>query len=270
MRRVLFVCLLLLPLAACASPYFGAKLGRMSGSVAVMWVGENNFVYLPGLHQEQTFKFETATTGRLIEPGLMYTDGGSIPRFAQAFTGFSPWGYGPAYIIHDWIFYGRHCLVDSGLPGQEAYNDAWRFRDVNGDLSLPHGHPRRHAVTFNESSLILAEVIKTLIDHGKVQPRSLPGEIISAAVDSPIAATLWDKEGECKGARVTPRHIARAWMRAVGHMNGEPPRTWRLSPREIADAKKYKEDAGNFLRQLSPDLDRPTQKRTAPVVAQAN
>jgi hypothetical protein len=259
----------MLPLAACVSPYLTAKLGRMSGSVVTMWVGESKFVYVPG-RPGQTFAFETATTGRLIEPGLMYTDGGSIPRFAQAFQGFSPWGYGPAYIIHDWVFYGHHCYIDSGLPGQARFNDSARFSDVDGDSTKPHGHPRRHAVTFDESALILAEVIKTLIDYGQVPPRTVPGELISAAVDSPIAAALWDKEGACEDGRVEPRHIAIAWLRTLGDMSRPPPSTWKLSPWEIAEARKYESDARQFLRAVSPEADRPRQGAKSPEVAQAN
>jgi hypothetical protein len=263
------VVLLMLPLTACVSPYFEAKLGRISGSLATVWVGEEKFVYVPA-RSHQTLKFETATTGRLIEPGLMYTDGGSIPRFAQVLKGFSPWGYGPAYIIHDWVFYGHHCYLDRGLPNQNRYADARRFADVNGDPSLPHGHPRRHAVTFHESALILAEVVKTLIDYGQVQPRSTPGELISAAVDSPLAAAIWDREGACTDGRVEPRHIAIVWLRTYGDMDRDPPRTWKLSAWEIQEARKHQASARRFLESVNPMAPPPRQPARAPTVAQAN
>jgi len=107
-------------------------------------------------------------------------------------------------------------------------------------------------VGFDDSALILAEVIKTLIDHGQVASRSLPGELISAAVDSPIAATLWNKEGSCEDGRVVPRHIAIVWMRTNGHMKGKPPPQWRLSPWEIHEARQYEGYARRFLESVNP------------------
>src|ERR1019366_6291836 len=69
-----------------------------------------NGVYIPS--PASSFAFTTTRSGKVIQPGLMYTDGGSIPRIAQIFGGFSPWGFGPAYAVHDWIFFGRHCILD--------------------------------------------------------------------------------------------------------------------------------------------------------------
>jgi hypothetical protein len=266
MRKLAFVMAASMTLAGCVSPYFLAKLGRISGPVVIMWVGENKFVYVPG-RKDQSFAFETATTGRVIEPGLMYTDGGSIPRFTQAFQGFSPWGYGPAYVIHDWIFYGRHCYVDRNLPGQEFYEDATRFADVNGDSLKARDHPRYKPISFDESALVLAEVIKTLVDYGQVPPRNVPAELISMAVDSPFALALWNQEGACDGQRVDPRHIAIAWLRTVGK-NRLPPPTWRLSAGEVIEAQKYFGYAEQFIRSVSPDGLPPKQGTKPPIVDQ--
>ncbi len=268
MRRVAFAALLLLPLAACVSPYIDAKLGRISGSVTAVWVGENKFVYVPGW-RGRPFAFETATTGRLIEPGLMYTDGGSIPRFAQAFEGFSPWGYAPAYIVHDWIFFGRHCYVDRELPGQERYADGKKFADVNGDpLTGPH-HPRHRPITFNESALVLAEVIKTLVDYGQVPPRNGPAQLISSAVDSPFAMSLWNAEDACAAQRVHPRHIARVWVGTVGP-HAAAPDNWKLSQWEKAEARKYFAEAAIFLKSVLSDALPPKQQALPPVVPLQN
>ena len=117
MKRAAIVAALCLVLSACVSPYFAAQPGPMRGAVFVMWVGEEKFVYVPG-PDGKNLAFETTSLGRVIAPGMMYSDGGSIPRAAQVFRGFSPWGFGPAYIIHDWIFYGRHCYVD---PDDDHY-----------------------------------------------------------------------------------------------------------------------------------------------------
>lgn len=47
--------------------------------------------------------------GDRIEPGPMFTDGGSIPRVVWFESSLSPWAYGPAFLIHDWEFDLKHC-----------------------------------------------------------------------------------------------------------------------------------------------------------------
>jgi len=249
MKSVTIVAALCLVLSGCVSPYFAAQLGRMGGSVFVMWVGEDKFVYVPGPNGKN-FAFETATTSRVIAPGMMYTDGGSIPRVAQLFRGFSRWGFGPAYVVHDWIFYGHHCYVD---PDSPEYEDERRFDDVNGvGSSAP--------ITFHESSLILAEVIKTLVDTGQVPPHDFAAEVISSAVDSPLAATLWNQAGQCRRLRVEPRHIAIVWL-TLGNEKTPPPSTWKLSASEINQARKYFPEARAFIEKLKPGATPPARQR---------
>ena len=78
--------------------------------------GSGRFVYVPSPGRPLTFHRRSHdATVRTIVPEMMYTDGGSIPRQAQLFRGFSPWGFAPAYMVHDWIFVARHCLTD-GTP----------------------------------------------------------------------------------------------------------------------------------------------------------
>jgi hypothetical protein len=97
----------------------------------------------------------------------MYTDGGSIPRLLWSVPGFSPWGYGPAYIVHDWLFAAKHCA-------DPAY--AW--------------------VTFDDSARALGESIKTLMeqDIARKSPELL--YLIVEAVKTPIAHDLWE-HGAC-------------------------------------------------------------------------
>jgi len=114
-----------LVLAGCASvdpDYASLMAGHFKGSLVVVWVGEGGgpgdgrFLYVPDPDDPLTFKRnDPKAPGAVIRPGIMYTDGGSIPKIAQAFRGFSPWGYAPAYMIHDWLFVARHCLKD-GSP----------------------------------------------------------------------------------------------------------------------------------------------------------
>jgi hypothetical protein len=250
MHRFAFIVVVSLSLAGCVSPYLLAKIGRIGGTVVAIWVGSDKFVYVPG-PEGQNLAFETATTGRVIAPGLMYTDGGSIPRVAQIFNGLSAWGYGPAYIVHDWIFYGRHCYVD---PAPKEYNDVARFDDVNGkDGSKP--------ITFDESALILAEVIKTLVDHGQVREQALAAELISSGVDSPIALASWNKRGGCNASyRVSPFHIAVVWLSVVGDKK-QPPSTWKLSESEIRAARDEFPRARLHIKSLSEDKLGPDRRK---------
>lgn len=241
---------LMLLINGCASPFFEAKPGRIGGPVMTMWVGPDKFVYVPG-PPNANFAFETAKTGRVIAPGLMYTDGGSIPRAARIFKGFSPWDFGPAYIIHDWIFYGRHCYVD---PDDKKYDDVRRFADVNG---INGARP----ISFDESALILAEVIKTLVDRGQVSPWNLAGQVISSAVDSSFAAALWDAKGACAGMRVTPPDIAIVWLAVTRNERDPPPATWKLSKWETDEARRYFPAARAYIRSLDPTQPPPDRYR---------
>lgn len=181
--RFLFAVLTLSLLSGCVTiDYPSTKTGRLSGTLIVMWVAEDKFVFAPDRNDPLTF---TRTSGHTIRPGLMYTDGGSIPKIIQPLNGFSPWGYAPAYMIHDWIFIGRHCLVD-GI-------DTGRFADLRD-------------VTFDDSAIILAEVVKTLIETRRVPRNEFAFGAISNAVDSFVAKNLWDKPGACRENLVSPEH----------------------------------------------------------------
>ena len=99
--------------------YDPASSGYFTGQLFVMWIeeggpsGDGIFLFVPNPRNRLTFHRNTPQGhGAIIQPGFMYTAGGSIPRIAQVFNGFSPWGYAPAYMIHDWRFTVRHCLVD--------------------------------------------------------------------------------------------------------------------------------------------------------------
>jgi hypothetical protein len=94
-----------------------------------MWVGawspssgDGQFVFVPNPNDPlkmSRIDQDGNVVGEPIQPGMMYTDGGSIPRIATVFKGFSPWGYAPAYMIHDWLFIAKHCVTD----GMASYGD---------------------------------------------------------------------------------------------------------------------------------------------------
>jgi len=181
---------LFVALTSCAAVDFNqARPGQFSGSVFVMWVGEGdgsgdgNFLFVPDPRDRLTFRrADPNSHAPEIQPGLMYTDGGSVPKIAQVFNGLSPWGYAPAYMIHDWLFTARHCIVDGTSSAQ--YD---RVRDVD----------------FGDSAVILAEAIRALVEAHKVQPNDLAGGAITTAVDSAVARQLWDTKGACASASET-------------------------------------------------------------------
>ncbi len=80
---------------------------------------------------------------QLIRPGLMYTDGGSIPKIAQVFKGLSPWGYAPAYMIYDWVFTARHCIVDGETNARFDQVHDVTFKDFARDFRGGHSRADR-------------------------------------------------------------------------------------------------------------------------------
>lgn len=193
-------------LAACGTVDFhSAPVGRFDGSLLVMWVGEGGssgdgrFVFVPSRTRPLTFhRGGSGGTVQSLRPEMMYTDGGSIPRPGQLFNGFSPWGYAPAYMVHDWLFVARHCLTDGGATAEEE---------------------RIAAMEFQESAQIIAEAIKTLIESRKVKANDVAPRVISGAVAGPVAYQRWTVKGACKGDRVTKEHrdeVDAAFARRAG------------------------------------------------------
>ncbi|MBZ9657285.1 hypothetical protein [Phyllobacterium lublinensis] len=208
---------LCMALSACASvDYSKLPPGTFSGSLFVMWVdeggssGDGNFLFVPDPEDPLIFRrSDPQSAGAVIRPGLMYTDGGSIPKIAQVFKGLSPWGYAPAYMIHDWIFTARHCIVDGESNA--------RFDQVRD-------------VTFKDSAEILGEAIQGLIADERVQPNDLAGNAITTAVDSAIARRLWDERGACKALVVKPDDVAAAEAAIPGSSRAITRRSFRLPP----------------------------------------
>ncbi len=157
---------LALSIAGCAEiAYRQTDIGDFQGKLDVRWVEPDRFVYVP--NETDPLRFKTAS-GQLITPRVMYTDGGSIPRLFWGIPGYSPWGYAPAYIVHDWLFEAHHC----------QYPDvAW--------------------VSFDDSARLLAEGVKTLMET-EVAPRDeTVFYSIYAAVRTPIAERLWNAPDRC-------------------------------------------------------------------------
>ncbi|MGO6845961.1 MULTISPECIES: hypothetical protein [Rhizobium] len=180
--------------------------GKFSGTLIVMWVGEGGkagdgkFVFVPDPHNRLSFTRAESSAAPII-PGVMYTDGGSVPKVVQPFRGFNPWGYAPAYMIHDWIFTAHHCISDG--KQDPAY------------LAMAK-------IDFHESGVILGEAIQTLMAKKLVEENDISKFAITTAVLSPVARNLWDAEGgACDAGAVKPEHLREIELAVPGSTTDE-------------------------------------------------
>ncbi len=196
-QRYFVATLLCGSLAGCGYvDYDKAPEGTFKGALFVMWIGEGGnsgdgrFVYVPDQNDPLRFiRGDGPAKGQEIIPEMMYTDGGSIPKQVQLFKGFSPWGYAPAYMVHDWIFVARHCITDGQANPREQ------------EISK---------MSFQDSAEITAEMIKTLIKTNRVSENDVAPRVISGTVAGPISYQRWKVQGACTEDRVSPEHRARA------------------------------------------------------------
>lgn len=144
--------------------YSKTPTGTFSGKLYVEWIAPNQFIYRPDETNPLVYK---TSAGRRIQPQLMYTDGGSIPRLFWSAPDLGPWDFAPGYIVHDWLFTQHHCKVGD-----------WQSYD------------------FQQSAALLAEAIKTQMEKAS---RAEPDIVyaIYEAVRTPIARRLWD-DGVCQ------------------------------------------------------------------------
>jgi uncharacterized protein DUF1353 len=133
----------------------------MKGTLLIKWDNESRFIYVPD--PQDGLRFLTRD-GREIRPARMYTDGGSIPRVFWSVKGFSPWGYGPAYVLHDWLFHAHRCGKD---PAPNKYS-------------------------MEQANEVLDDAIKVLIVTKKVSPNEPARRLIRWAVDH-FAETAWNE-----------------------------------------------------------------------------
>ncbi|MBL9072387.1 DUF1353 domain-containing protein [Tabrizicola sp.] len=176
--------------------YETTRAGTFTGEVAVVWLrgtdkeGDGTFVYVPTEAKPLTFTRPDKTT--VIQPTMIYTDGGSVPSLARAFRGLTPWNYGPAYIVHDWLFRAKQCWEDGKKRPKYA---------VVADMS------------FAESAMIIAESIHALHDSKRVRNDDISGAVVTAAVTSPISYRRWTQKGACEEVSDAHRRMA---LEAVG------------------------------------------------------
>lgn len=130
-------------------------------SIRLRWVKPNWFEFIP--KADKPFSFQRAN-GEKIEPRRMFTDGGSIPRFFRWGNDLDPWGFAPAYLVHDWEFDLHHC--------------------------------RRTEKSFDAVRDTMMEAVQTLIDLGICPSSPLVYGMIYAGIDSIVARNLWDARPE--------------------------------------------------------------------------
>jgi Protein of unknown function (DUF1353) len=137
-------------LAGCASILARApslKGGELSGKLALAWEDGYNFVAYPVAGDPLTYKLPAghrlASLLGEIKPELMFTDGGSIPRTFWSFRGLSPWEYGPAFILHDWIFSRHYCGKDTYPVTLDEANDILLDAMILLDKQVMKKHGKR-------------------------------------------------------------------------------------------------------------------------------
>lgn len=158
-------------------------VGRLQGLPRLIWIDEEEFLFDP--NPAEPFSYTTSATfsqdaaegwpsslnNVTITPERMITDGGTIPRIVSGFGRLDEWGYGPAFVIHDWIFFRRR-------------------RPINGEPDW----------TLEQSAWVMAEIMKTLMEVSYVDPigRTRQADkaedtlyVIYRAVISSIAKGLW-------------------------------------------------------------------------------
>jgi hypothetical protein len=164
--RTLVVLLPVLLSCGCATrSYLGTADSRFVGDLEVRWVANDYFLFLP--KQGNPLRLLRPNGQPPIEPGPMYTDGGSIPQALWGVQGLSPWGYAPAYIVHDWLFEARHC-----------------------------GYAPDNQYSFEESVTVIAEGLKAVMENDPRVRNYFVFDAVVGAVGSPVAKKLWDN-GKC-------------------------------------------------------------------------
>ena len=148
--------------------YSKTPAGVFTGQLDVEWIAPNRFIYRP--NPQDPLRYQTSR-GELIQPQLMYTDAGSIPRLFWSVPQLGPWDFGPGYIIHDWLFEQHHCKIGD-----------WQAYD------------------FAQSADILAEALKTQMEKS-ASPDPTIVWAVHEAVRSTVAERLW-AEGSCTPVEV--------------------------------------------------------------------
>ena len=133
--------------------------GKFHGKFTIETKGTLNYFYLPD--PADPFRY-VRNNGEVIQPGVMMTDGGTVPRVAWLVPDLDPWTYLKAYALHDWQFLNHHC------------------------------HPEL-STSFENANLTLAEGIFTLMMDGEVDSDWRKVEAVYQAVSSFVGRGVWER-----------------------------------------------------------------------------
>lgn len=176
--------------------------GEFDGDVTLVWVhgndtsniGDGLFIYLPIPGRKLEFSRGQSVWlsegSNHIVPPAFYTDGGSVPRILQASNGFNAWAYGPAYVIHDWVFVARKCLTDIEDEVVEI-----------ADKALLKEIKKIENMSFQESAYLMAETIETVVGDRLAETNR--SKLIAQATAGPISHALWREKGACEKSIVS-------------------------------------------------------------------
>ncbi len=166
MRRLMLAIALTLGLSGCSDiTWTQTSAGQLKGKLVIEWINQDEFLFIPDPAQPLTF---TRANNEVIVPAAMYTDGGSIPVALRAVKSYSPWGYAPAFVVHDWLFTIKQCKLQ--------------------------GHEK---LTLDDAATVLAEVLKTVMENPKYGgPNKLVHYSMYEAVRSTVAKDYWEN-GKC-------------------------------------------------------------------------
>lgn len=161
---------------------------KLKGEVAVFWLaegdqhaGDGKFIYVPIRSDPLVLTWmDGKGHWRETEPGIMFTDGGSIPKFAQSYDGYSPWGYAPAYMVHDWVFEARQCERKGAATAQQKQSVA--------------------GMDFDDTVRIMAQAIAALVEKKLVSEKGTAPSGVTAAVGTPISRRLWEVDATCSNS----------------------------------------------------------------------
>ena len=135
-------------------------VGKLDGEPRLVWIAPDLFRHEP--NPDKPFRF-TRSNGEVIQPGLMITDGGSIPRALWFIKDLSPWSYVPAFLVHDWLFDLHHC--------------------------------NRTDKPFEEVRDIMLEGVRTLMETKVCPLDRLAFDAIYTGIDSFVARQVWNIPG---------------------------------------------------------------------------
>jgi hypothetical protein len=152
----LFAAIALFHTSCATVPDGNAKpVGDLSGDLILAWDNsDERFIFIPSSNRPLVYRRPGKPD---IRPARMYTDGGSIPRIFWSQKGLSPWAYGPAYVIHDFLYNEHRCHV------------ARNPRPSSGGAAFPYSISEADAILY-DAMLVIEQRVREAAAQGKLPP----------------------------------------------------------------------------------------------------